>query len=244
MRSSETGTGLGRILVVEDEQELAELVRRELEYAGHTVTVVGDGPSGVEAVDRVNPDLILLDVMLPGFDGLEVTRRVRQKHATPILMLTARSTELDKVVGLELGADDYLTKPFSMRELLARVSAVLRRVELIRSRSEQKSEVTQLRFADLEIDAEAYQVKSRGDYVQLTATEFNLLKILAAHPRRVFSREFLLEEIWGDEVAVFDRTVDSHIQRLRKKLGGTGSPGEYIETVWGVGYRFVPKAAV
>jgi DNA-binding response OmpR family regulator len=234
---------LGKVLIVEDERELADVVRRELEFAGHVVDVAEDGPSGVAAVDRFEPDLILLDVMLPGFDGLEVTRRVRQKHATPILMLTARSTELDKVVGLELGADDYLTKPFSMRELLARVSAVLRRVELIRSRSEQQTPVSAMTFPDLEVDPEAYQVKSQGAEVSLTATEFNLLKILAAHPRRVFSREYLLEEVWGDDVAVFDRTVDSHIQRLRKKLGGPGSPGEYIETVWGVGYRFVPKGA-
>ena len=233
---------MAKVLVVEDERELADLVRRELEYAGHTVDVAANGPAGVAAVDRFDPDLILLDVMLPGFDGLEVTRRVRAKHATPILMLTARSTELDKVVGLELGADDYLTTPFSMRELLARVSAVLRRVELIRSRSEQKTATSRLEFSDLEIDPEAYQVRSRGEYISLTATEFNLLKILAANPKRVFSREYLLEEVWGDEVAVFDRTVDSHIQRLRKKLGGPGSPGEYVETVWGVGYRFVPKA--
>jgi DNA-binding response OmpR family regulator len=234
---------LGRVLIVEDEEGLAELVRRELENAGHVVETAIDGPSGVAAVDRFNPDLILLDVMLPGFDGLEVTRRVRTRHATPILMLTARSTELDKVVGLELGADDYLTKPFSMRELLARVSAVLRRVELIRSRSEQQQAAARLSFPDLEIDADAHQVLSRGVNVALTATEFNLLKLLAANPRRVFSREYLLEEVWGGEVAVFDRTVDSHIQRLRKKLGGPGSPGEYVETVWGVGYRFVPRNA-
>jgi DNA-binding response OmpR family regulator len=234
---------LGRVLVVEDEQGLADLVRRELENAGHVVDIAVDGPSGVAAVDRFSPDLILLDVMLPGFDGLEVTRRVRTRHATPILMLTARSTELDKVVGLELGADDYLTKPFSMRELLARVSAVLRRVELIRSRSEQQAATSRLSYPDLEIDADAHQVISRGEDVALTATEFNLLRLLAANPRRVFSREYLLEEVWGGEVAVFDRTVDSHIQRLRKKLGGPGSPGEYVETVWGVGYRFVPRNA-
>lgn len=234
---------MAKVLIVEDERELADLVRRELEYAGHTVEVAADGPSGVAATDRFEPDLILLDVMLPGFDGLEVTRRVRTRHATPILMLTARSTELDKVVGLELGADDYLTKPFSMRELLARVSAVLRRVELIRSRSEQQKVTSKLEFPDLEIDPDAYLVKSRGEQISLTATEFNLLKIPAANPRRVFSREYLLEEIWGDDVAVFDRTVDSHIQRLRKKLGGPGSPGEYVETVWGVGYRFVPRTS-
>lgn len=236
------GESLAKVLVVEDERELAELVRRELEYAGHQVEIAVDGPDGVAAVDRFDPDLILLDLMLPGFDGLEVTRRVRVNHATPILMLTARSTELDKVVGLELGADDYLTKPFSMRELLARVSAVLRRVELIRARSVQQTTVAKIEFPDLAIDTDAHEVLSQGAYVTLTATEFNLLKLLASNPNRVFSREYLLEEVWGGDVAVFDRTVDSHIQRLRKKLGGAGSPGDYIETVWGVGYRFSPRA--
>jgi DNA-binding response OmpR family regulator len=234
---------LAKVLVVEDERELAELVRVELTYAGHQVEIADDGPGGVAAVDRFDPDLILLDLMLPGFDGLEVTRRVRANHATPILMLTARSTEIDKVVGLELGADDYLTKPFSMRELLARVSAILRRVELIRARSVQQNASVKLSFPDLMIDIDAHDVVSQGHQVSLTATEFSLLRILASNPNRVFSREYLLEEVWGDDVTVFDRTVDSHIQRLRKKIGGSGGPGDYIETVWGVGYRFVPRAA-
>lgn len=239
-----TGEGtcsLAKVLVVEDERELAELVRVELTYAGHQVEIAGDGPSGVAAVDRFDPDLIVLDVMLPGFDGLEVTRRVRANHATPILMLTARSTEIDKVVGLELGADDYLTKPFSMRELAARVSAILRRVELIRARSVQVTAPVKLTFPDLTIDVDAHDVTSQGQQVALTATEFNLLRLLASNPNRVFSREYLLEEVWGDDATVFDRTVDSHIQRLRKKIGGSDGPGDYIETVWGVGYRFVPK---
>lgn len=232
---------MARVLVVEDERELADLIRRELAFAGHEVRVEGDGPSAVEAVNTWNPDLMLLDVMLPGFDGLEVTRRVRAQHATPILMLTARSTELDKVLGLELGADDYLTKPFSMRELLARVHAVLRRVELIRARSVAEQASTRLEFPGLTIDPDAHDVISEGEPVSLTATEFNLLKLLASNPNRVFSREYLLEEVWGGDVAIFDRTVDSHIQRLRKKLGGANSPGDYIETVWGVGYRFSPR---
>lgn len=232
---------MARVLVVEDERELADLIRRELEFAGHETRVEGDGPGAVEAVTSWQPDLMLLDVMLPGFDGLEVTRRVRSRHATPILMLTARSTELDKVLGLELGADDYLTKPFSMRELLARVNAVLRCVELIRSRSVADEASTRLEFPDLIIDPDAHDVLSRGEQITLTATEFNLLKLLASNPNRVFSREYLLEEVWGGDVAIFDRTVDSHIQRLRKKLGGASSPGDYIETVWGVGYRFSPR---
>lgn len=226
---------MAQILVIEDERELASLVRQELRHAGHEVETAYDGPSGVDAVRRVDPDLIVLDVMLPGFDGLEVLRRVRSDRATPILMLTARSTELDKVLGLELGADDYLTKPFSMRELLARVSAILRRVELIQARSQASDTVEMLEFPGLVIDVAGYTVQADGKDVPLTATEFRLLKLLASNPGRVFSREYLLEEVWGGDVAVFDRTVDSHIQRLRKKLG---SAGEMIETVWGVGYRF------
>ncbi|HWV25001.1 MAG TPA: response regulator transcription factor [Thermomicrobiales bacterium] len=226
---------MARILVIEDERELSTLVRQELRHVGHDVEAAFDGPSGVEAVERIDPDLIVLDVMLPGFDGLEVLRRVRATRATPILMLTARSTELDKVLGLELGADDYLTKPFSMRELIARVTAILRRVELIRSRSQASESVETISYPGLKIDVAGYKVHVEGQEVPLTATEFRLLKLLASNPGRVFSREYLLEEVWGGDVAVFDRTVDSHIQRLRKKLG---TVGEMVETVWGVGYRF------
>jgi DNA-binding response OmpR family regulator len=229
------------ILVVEDEPELAALIARELELVGHIVRIVGDGPSAVEAVDRQEPDLIVLDVMLPGFDGLEVTRRIRGARSTPILMLTARTMEIDKVVGLELGADDYLTKPFSMRELQARIAAILRRIELVRRQSQPRSVAERLEYPGLTIDSAGHRVESQGLPVQLTATEFSLLLLLASNPGRVFSREFLLEEVWGDEVAVFDRTIDSHIQRLRKKLGGAGSPGDLIETVWGVGYRFAAR---
>lgn len=229
------------ILLVEDEPELASLIERELKLVGHSVHTVSDGPSAVEAANEQTPDLIVLDVMLPGFDGLEVTRRIRSTHSTPILMLTARSAEIDKVVGLELGADDYLTKPFSMRELQARIAAILRRSDLVKSRSQPRSAEERIEFFDLSIDVAGQQVTSQGRPAQLTATEFALLRLLASNPGRVFSREFLLEEVWGDEVAVFDRTIDSHIQRLRKKLGGTDSPGDLIETVWGVGYRFAAR---
>lgn len=229
---------MSRILVVEDEQELAELIRRDLGNVGHQVTVVHDGPSAVQTATTTDPELIVLDLMLPGFDGLEVTRRIRQSRSTPILMLTARSTELDKVVGLELGADDYLTKPFSMRELQARIGAILRRTDVIRRQSQPRETNDVIHAPGLSIDVMAHEVESDGSPVALTATEFSLLRLLAGNPGRVFSREFLLEEVWGDDVAVFDRTIDSHIQRLRKKLGGSGSPGDLIETVWGVGYRF------
>ena len=234
---------MARILVVEDEQELATLVRRELELAGHHVTAANDGPGAVDAAMRCDVDLIVLDVMLPGFDGLEVTRRVRSATSVPILMLTARSTELDKVLGLELGADDYLTKPFSMRELQARVSAILRRTAMIRAQSRPTEVMTTLRFPGLVVDVAGHEVTIDQQRVNLTVTEFSLLKLLASNPGRVFSREFLLEEVWGNDAVVFDRTIDSHIQRLRKKLGGPGTPGDYIETVWGVGYRFVARAA-
>lgn len=232
------GGPLATIAVVEDERELARLIQRGLEQDGHQVQVAGDGPGGVDLIERTNPDLAVLDVMLPGFDGLEVTRRVRQARQTPIIMLTARSTELDKVLGLELGADDYLTKPFSMRELQARVNAILRRVERIRAQSQSRHDEEVIDLPDLHIDVASHEVISRGEPVHLTATEFGLLRLLAGNPGRVFSREFLLEEVWGSDAVVFDRTVDTHMQRLRKKLGGPGSPGERIETVWGVGYKY------
>jgi len=234
---------VSRILVVEDEPELADLIRRDLQNVGHQVTVAHDGPTAVLAAIADDPELIVLDVMLPGFDGLEVTRRIRQTRSTPILMLTARSTELDKVVGLELGADDYLTKPFSMRELQARIGAILRRTDTIRRQSQPADTEDVIHAPGLSINVMAHEVESDGVAVALTATEFSLLRLLAGNPGRVFSREFLLEEVWGDEVAVFDRTIDSHIQRLRKKLGGAGSAGDLIETVWGVGYRFSSRTS-
>jgi DNA-binding response OmpR family regulator len=230
---------VAHVLVVEDEAELADLIRREIEAAGHTVSSAGDGPSAVEMVAKVDPDIVLLDVMLPGYDGIEVLRRVRLTSSVPILMLTARATELDKVLGLELGADDYLTKPFSMRELQARVGAILRRAERIRQISATESGSVVMTFPGLTIDVAAHAVEVDGQDLALTATEFSLLRLLAANPGRVFSREFLLEEVWGGEAVVFDRTVDSHIQRLRKKLGVAG---DLIETVWGVGYRFSARS--
>jgi DNA-binding response OmpR family regulator len=226
------------IVVVEDEQELAALVRGGLESTGHRIVLAQGGPSGVAAVERADPDLIVLDVMLPGFDGFEVCRRVRRDRITPILMLTAKATELDKVLGLELGADDYLTKPFSMRELQARVGALLRRVELLREHSRPAANGGVIALPGLAIDPSAHEVISDGRAVQLTAKEFDLLRLLAGNPGRVFSREYLLDRVWGADYAGFDRTVDTHILRLRKKLGGPGSPGERIVTLWGVGYKF------
>ena len=232
---------MARILVVEDEPELSELIRTELMQSGHDVVIATDGPTAVNVALGSPLDVMVLDIMLPGFDGLEVTRRVRARNPVPILMLTARSTELDKVLGLELGADDYLTKPFSMRELQARISAILRRTALIREQSQPQQVDSTIDYPDLAIDVAGHEVTVRNERIPLTATEFSLLRLLASNPGRVFSREFLLEEVWGNDAVVFDRTIDSHIQRLRKKLGGPESPGDYIETVWGVGYRFVAR---
>ncbi len=234
---------MAHILVVEDEKEIAALVQREMELVGHRVSSAHDGPSGVDLALSLDPDIVILDIMLPGFDGIEVTRRVRAAKSVPILMLTARASELDKVLGLELGADDYLTKPFSMRELQARVGAILRRSELVREQSRPRDTGEVIELPGLTIDTAAHEVTSGGARISLTATEFSLLKLLAGNQGRVFSREFLLEEVWGNDAVVFDRTIDSHIQRLRKKLGGPDSPGDFIETVWGVGYRFNARSA-
>ena len=226
------------IVVVEDEPIIAAAVAARLRKETFRVEVAEDGPAGVDLCERLRPDLVVLDVMLPGFDGLEVCRRIRRARITPILMLTARATELDKVLGLELGADDYLTKPFSMRELLARVGALLRRVERLRDQSRPAEDQEAIVRADLTIDPLTREVISAGQRVQLTAREFDLLRLLASNPGRVFSREYLLDRLWGEEYGGFDRTVDTHILRLRKKLGGPGSPGERIVTLWGVGYKF------
>ena len=230
-----------RVLVVEDEESFSDALSYMLRREGFEAVVAATGPEALAEFDRGGADIVLLDLMLPGLSGTEVCRALRQRGSVPVIMLTARDSEIDKVVGLELGADDYLTKPFSMRELQARIAAILRRIELIKAQSQPRTVVERLDFPDLSIDVAGHGVRSQGQPVQLTATEFALLHLLASNPGRVFSREFLLEEVWGDDVAVFDRTIDSHIQRLRKKLGGTDSPGDLIETVWGVGYRFAAR---
>lgn len=233
---------MARLVLVEDERELARLVRDMLEEEGHDVEVYHDGSLALARLtgsDQSEPDLIILDLMLPGVDGLEICRRVRQQRVTPILMLTARSTELDKVLGLELGADDYLTKPFSQRELQARVSAILRRVEMMRARSRTDEEEGKPIVLDrLRVDPFRHEVIADGTSVTLTAKEFDLLRILAGNPGRVFSRDYLLDRVWGDDYEGADRTVDTHILRLRKKLGGPGSVADAIVTLWGVGYKY------
>ena len=221
------------ILLVEDEAQLAELVREQLASAGYTVSVAGDGMAALRLAETRPPDLVILDWMLPGLDGLEVCRRIRARSITPILMLTARAEEVDRVLGLEVGADDYLTKPFSMRELLARARALLRRVELMKGAAETDHAET-LRIGNLVIDVDGRTAQVDGAPLDLTPKEFDLLRMLAEQPGRAYSREYLLRRIWGDEYVGFDRTVDTHIVRLRRKLGPLG---DRIATVWGVGYK-------
>ncbi len=207
-----------------------------------------DGPAALATVEQQHPHLILLDWMLPGMDGLAVCRRVRQSHLTPIIMLTARTEEVDQLLGLEVGADDYIAKPFSIPQVLARVRAILRRVELESQRTPEGivPRVTQtpppatrqpvpLVYGPLSIALAQRSVQLEGQEIELTPKEYDLLVLLTSHPGWVFKREVLLQQIWGESYEGFDRTIDNHITRLRKKLG---SFGERIETVWGVGYRF------
>jgi DNA-binding response OmpR family regulator len=217
-----------RVLVVEDERTIADAVAARLRAEGFTVEVAGDGPGAVAAARRTPPDAIVLDVMLPGFDGLEVCRRIQAERPVPILMLTARDDETDLLVGLAVGADDYMVKPFSMRELAARVHALLRRAA--KGVSVPAGPPT-LRFGDLEINQAERRVLRSGVEAHLTPTEFDLLVHLAAHPRTVLPRERLLADVWGWADASGTRTVDSHIKGLRRKLGS-----DLIRTVHGVGY--------
>ena len=221
-----------RVLVVEDERTIAEAVAARLRAEGFEVAIAGDGPGAVETARRIRPDAIVLDVMLPGFDGLEVCRRIQAERGVPVLMLTARDDETDLLVGLAVGADDYLTKPFSMRELTARVHALLRRAGRNTASPEPSTPADSLlRFGDLEINLAERRVQRAGVEAKLTPTEFDLLVHLAGRPRTVLPRERLLADVWGWADASGTRTVDSHIKGLRRKLGA-----DLIRTVHGVGY--------
>ncbi len=228
-----------RILVVEDEDMVADVVERYLRRDGYEVEVAHDGNAGLAAYRRGAPDLVVLDVMLPGIDGLEVCQRIREDGATPVILLTARGREADKINGLGLGADDYVTKPFSPRELVARVKAVLRRTAAP-VRVTDSSGRSPLRFGDLEVDAVKRTVLLRGEPVALTAREFDLLAYLAEHPGRVFSREQLMDAIWDEDFEgdAGTGTVTVHVRRLRTKIEQDPSRPVYLRTVWGVGYKF------
>ncbi|MDP8956073.1 MAG: response regulator transcription factor [Actinomycetota bacterium] len=223
-----------KVLVVEDEQAIAEAVRARLDSEGYQVAVASDGPRAIEAVRHEHPDLVVLDLMLPGMDGLEVCREIQKDQWVPVLMLTARAEEADRVAGLAVGADDYLTKPFSMRELVARVRAILRRIERIQEASGAEP-VT--RF-DLTVDAARRRVIREGEEVPLTPLEFEILFTLARTPGVVFSREQLMERVWGYRDYAGGRVVDSHVARIRRKLGDEAAEPKYIRTVHGVGYAF------
>jgi len=226
------------ILVVEDESALNDLLRAELESEGHVVRQARDGRTALQMVEEEAPQLVILDWMLPGLDGLSVARQLRQRHLMPIIILTARSEEVDRVLGLEVGADDYLVKPFGMRELLARTRAALRRVELEARRGQAASDAPDIIVhGPLRLDVSSHRASLAGSELTLTPKEFELLHLFAANPGRAFNREFLIERIWGQDFDGFDRAVDNHIRRLRAKLGDFG---DKITTVWGLGYRFVP----
>jgi two-component system, OmpR family, alkaline phosphatase synthesis response regulator PhoP len=225
------------VLVVDDEQNLVDLVRSYLERDGFTVSVAANGPSAVEAVRRNIPDVVVLDLMLPGFDGLEVCRRVRQFSDAYVLMLTARTEEVDRVVGLEVGADDYLGKPFSPRELVARVRAMLRRPRGTTAEPAGSELPPARHFGDLAIDEARHEVSRAGALVHLTVREFALLTTLAGQPGRVFTRAQLLERVWGAEF-YDDHLVDVHVANLRRKIEPDPIHPVYVDTVRGVGYRF------
>ena len=228
------------ILVVDDEPKIAALARDYLEHAGYDVVVASDGRAALEAVDRARPDLVVLDLGLPEIDGLDVTRVIRRDSTLPIVMLTARDDEVDKVLGLELGADDYLTKPFSPRELVARVRAVLRRVD---ASSAPAGARELIRAGDVTLDVPRMRVDAAGRPVELTPTEFQLLATLAAQPGRIFTRSQLLDAVHGVAFESYERAIDTHIKNIRRKLEPDPRSPRYLLTVYGVGYRFADERA-
>ncbi|MBK9940011.1 MAG: response regulator transcription factor [Kouleothrix sp.] len=230
------------ILVVDDEPPILDLIASYLRADGFTVYTAWDGPTALAQARLHRPDLIVLDVMLPGMDGLEVCRRVQQEFDVYVLMLTARAEEIDKIVGLSVGADDYLTKPFSPRELVVRVKAILRRSRTLQPRLAQPApERPALRFDDLVIDPDTREVWRDNAMIDLTPREFDLLYALAEQPSRVFNRDQLLERVWGHDFAGIDRVVDVHIGLLRRKLEADPANPTIIQTVRGVGYKFVAR---
>ena len=239
--SAEDGTEAATILVVDDEEPIRRLIDFPLRRDGHKVVTAASGAEALRAFERHHPDLVLLDVMLPGIDGLEVCRRLRERSAVPILMLSARADEDDRVAGLEIGADDYVTKPFSVRELRSRVRAALRRTALARHR-EQPGDDGVLVSHELRIEPDRRRVLLAGAEVPVTFLEFELLHTLAAAPGRVFTRDMLLQRVWGDAGYRDPRTIDVHVRHVREKLEPDPKVPEYVLTVRGVGYRFRDRA--
>ncbi len=229
---------MSTVLVIEDEQELSNVLKAYLQRAGFDVLIADRGDQGIDLWQDNKPDMVLLDLNLPGMDGIDIARKIRQTDDTPIIMVTARVDEVDRLLGLELGADDYITKPFSPREVVARVKAVLRRVQKILDHSQDE-----ILLADLKINADAYSVEQSGEAIDLTRTEFSLLLTMAQQPGRVFSRLQLLEASQGVAFEGYERSIDAHIKNLRAKLGDNSRDPRYIETIFGVGYRFMKVAS-
>jgi DNA-binding response OmpR family regulator len=225
------------VLVVDDEPKIVDVVREYLEHAGFAVRTAGDGPAALERARALAPDLIVLDLGLPGLDGLDVTRAIRRDSNLPVIMLTARDDELDKLLGLELGADDYLTKPFSPRELVARVRAVLRRVDA----AAEPDAVTLIRAGDLTLDLPRMRADLAGRTIDLTPTEFALLAAMARQPGRIFTRSQLLDAVHGVAFESYERAIDTHIKNIRRKLEPDPRRPVLVLTVYGVGYRFADE---
>lgn len=219
------------ILIVDDDKNICEVIKLYLQKEGYKVTLAYDGQAGIEAFERNAPSLVVLDIMMPRKDGWEVLKQIRKSSAVPVIMLTAKGETFDKVLGLELGADDYIVKPFDPKEFIARVKAVMRRSNM------QEEENRQIIYDDLVIDISNYTVTYKGEIVEMPPKEIELLFFLASHPNKVYTREQLLQQVWDFEFFGDSRTVDVHIKRLRKKLFDQGANWE-IKTVWGVGYKF------
>ncbi|NOY66898.1 MAG: response regulator transcription factor [Gammaproteobacteria bacterium] len=228
-----------RILVIEDNVDIAHLLKVNLQDIDCDVQISNNGKEGLDYALNEKFDLVILDIMLPQLDGIEVCRKIRHKNSyLPILMLTAKTSELDRVLGLEIGADDYMTKPFSIRELMARVKAIFRRANLVDKSGNQESESQLIQCDGMEINIEKRNVNINGEQVELTAREFDLLVHFASHPGRVYSRSQLLDLVWGYGHDGYEHTVNSHINRLRAKIESDPAKPEYVLTVWGVGYKF------
>lgn len=225
------------IYVIEDEPSIAEVVSLYLRSAGYVVTSIPDGQAALELLEKRIPDLVILDLMLPGMDGYSLTRWLRERSDVPVIMVTSRREEMDRIAGLEMGADDYVVKPFSPQELVSRVRAVLRRAGGAGKAAEGEQAVV---FANLSIDPTSREVKANGAPVELTVKEFDMLYLLACHPRQVFSRDHLLERVWGGSAYIDPGTVTVHIRRLREKIESDPSIPRHLLTVWGVGYKFEP----
>ena len=219
------------ILLMDDDENICKVIRLYLEKEGMTVEVAHDGATGLELFQKETPNLVLLDIMMPGMDGIEVIKQIRKDSTVPVIMLTAKGDTIDKVLALELGADDYIVKPFEPKELIARIKAVIRRTENI-----SEEEQTTLKYPNLEISIAVYTVEYRGQKLELPPKELELLYFLASHPNKVFTREQLLQKVWEFDFYGDSRTIDVHVKRLREKLGD--DEVWHIKTVWGVGYKF------